>query len=241
VAFGGMISGQLAGLAEPFTKADLSRLPSLQPVTPLVAMIYGLPIVDALFGALGGLLGVTIWKPLPKLNLPASIPVEQKPALGTQINLPPMGDKKVLIPWAGPIAWIRVLIGMVAAVAGAIWTKPLLGFLMEFGSIDKGKIERLQESVAHGELIALSVLIGGCIAGSTTPNGVKQGVLVGIGAGLGLVGYFMASGEGADVEKLLGPLLMAAFLGPLGGWFGSELMPPATRSARGSRRKKGWF
>jgi hypothetical protein len=241
VAFGGMCTGQMAGLAEPFARADLSKLPDLQPMTPIAAMVYGLPIIDALFGVLGGLLGVMIWKPLPKLNLPASIPVEQKPVLGTQINLPPIGDKKALIPWAGPIAWIRVLIGMVVAVAGAVWTKHLLGFLMEFGGLDKGDIAKVQENVAHGELIALSVLFGGCIAGSTTPNGVKQGVLVGIGAGIGLVGYFVASGEGAQLEKLLGPLLMSAFLGPLGGWFGSELMPPATRSPRASRKKRGWL
>jgi hypothetical protein len=241
VAFGGMITGQFAGLAETFAKGDWSQLPPLQPVTPLVAMIYGPPIVDVLFGALGGLLGVMIWKPLPKLSLPASISAEQKPVLGTQINLPPIGDKKSLIPWAGPIAWIRVLIGMVVAVGGAIFTKPLLRLIMEFGNLDPGDVQKVQENVAQGELIALAVLVGGCIAGATTPNGVKQGVLVGIGAGIGLVGYFIASGEGADVEKLLGPLLMAAFLGPLGGWFGSELMPPATRSARSSRKKRGWF
>src|SRR5207245_3173458 len=101
---------------------------------------------------------------------------------------------------------------MVVAVGGAIFTKPLLRIIMEFGDLDPGQIQKVQENVAHGELIALSVLFGGCIAGATTPNGVKQGVLVGIGAGIGLVGYFIASGEGADVEKLLGPLLMAVFL-----------------------------
>jgi hypothetical protein len=240
LAWGAVLTGMLATMIEPFSKEPLTPLPSLQPITPQVLMAYGLPIAHILFGALGGLIGISIWKPLPKLDLPTSVPTDQKPVLGTKISLPPQGDKKVLFPWAGPIAWIRVLIGMgVAVVGGAIGTKPVLKFLVELGGLDPADIIKVQENVAHGELVALSVLIGGTIAGATTSNGLKQGVLVGFGAGIGMSLYFMTTGEGAGVEKMLGPLLSSIFLGPLGGWFGSELMPPAPKGRIAKR--KGWF
>jgi len=240
LVFGGIVSGALATVVTPFSKDALVPPPAIKPVTPQVMIVYGSILADIVFGALGGLLGVMIWKPLPKLDLPSSVPSEQKPVLGTKLSLPPPGDKKALFPWAGPIAWIRVLVGMFVAVGGAIWTKPLLIFLIQFGGLDTAEVLKVQENVAQGELLALSVLIGGTIAGATTSNGLKQGVLVGFGAGIGMVGYFMSKGEGAGVDKLLGPLLTSIFLGPLGGWFGSELMPP---SAKGFRRtkKRGWF
>jgi hypothetical protein len=241
LVLGGIISGMMASLIAPFTKDHpVQGLPPITPVTPEVIMTYGSFLTDIIFGALGGMLGVMIWKPLPKLDLPTSVPSDQKPILGTKLALPPQGDKKALFPWAGPIAWIRVLIGMgVAAVGGAIGTKPVMNFLLDFSGLDRAEIVKVQENVAQGELLALSVLIGGTIAGATTSNGLKQGVLVGIGAGIGMVGYFMSQG-GAGAEKLLGPLMLCVFLGPLGGWFGSELMPPAAKEFR-RRKKKGWF
>jgi hypothetical protein len=240
LAWGAVLTGMLATMIEPFSKEPLTPLPPLQPITPQALMAYGLPIAHILFGALGGVIGIMVWKPLPKLDLPTSVPSDQKPVLGTKISLPPQGDKKVLFPWAGPIAWIRVLVGMaVAVVGGAIGTKPVLKFLVELGGLDPADIIKVQENVAHGELVALSVLIGGTIAGATTSNGLKQGVLVGFGAGIGMSLYFMTTGEGAGVEKMLGPLLSSIFLGPLGGWFGSELMPPAPKGRIAKR--KGWF
>jgi hypothetical protein len=240
LAWGALLTGMLGAMIQPFSNEPLTSLPPLQPITPQVLIAYGLPIAHILFGTLGGLIGITVWKPLPKLDLPASVPADQKPALGTKISLPPQGDKKVLFPWAGPIAWIRVLVGMgVAVVGGAIGTKPVLKFLVELGGLDPADILKVQENVAHGELVALSVLIGGTIAGATTSNGLKQGVLVGFGAGIGMSLFFMTTQEGAGVEKLLGPLLSSIFLGPLGGWFGSELMPPAPKGRIAKR--KGWF
>jgi hypothetical protein len=240
LVFGGIISGALTTVVTPFAKDSLVPPPPIRPVTPQVMIVYGSILADIIFGALGGLLGVLIWKPIPKLDLPASVPTEQKPVLGTKLSLPPPGDKKALFPWAGPIAWIRVLVGMFVAVGGAIWTKPLLIFLIEFGGLDPAEVIKVQQNVAQGELLALSVLIGGTIAGATTSNGLKQGVLVGFGAGIGMVGYFISKGENAGVEKLLGPLLTSIFLGPLGGWFGSELMPPSAKIFR-RRKKRGWF
>jgi len=239
LAWGALLTGMLATMIEPFSKESLTSLPPLQ-LTPQALIAYGLPIAHILFGALGGLIGIMVWKPLPKLDLPTSVPSDQKPVLGTKISLPPQGDKKVLFPWAGPIAWIRVLIGMaVAVVGGAIGTKPVLKFLVELGGLDPADILKVQENVAHGELVALSVLIGGTVAGATTSNGLKQGVFVGFGAGIGMSLFFMTTGEGAGVEKMLGPLLSSIFLGPLGGWFGSELMPPAPKGRIAKR--KGWF
>jgi hypothetical protein len=240
LAFGALLSGALGGVVVAFSKEPIPPLPPMQPMTPLALMAYGLPVAHVLFGALGGLVGMMIWKPSPKLALPSAVASGPKPILGTQISLPPQGDKKAIFPWAGPIAWIRVLIGMLVAVGGAVYAKPVLKFFMELGGLDPAEIIKVQENVAQGELLALSVLIGGTIAGATTGNGLKQGVLVGFGAGIGLVGYFMTTGEGAQADKLLGPLLSSVFLGPLGGWFGSELMPPAPKG-RVRTKRKGWF
>ena len=239
LVFGGIMTQALTTVIAPFTKDPLVPLPPIG-LAPPAMMVYGTLVGDILFGTLGGLLGIMIWKPLPKLDLPASVPTDQKPVLGTKLSLPPQGDKKVLFPWAGPIAWIRVIIGMFVAVGGAIWTKPLLIFLINFGGLDQADVVKVQENVAQGELLALSVLIGGTIAGATTSNGMKQGVLVGFGAAVGMVGYFMTTGQGAGAEKLLGPVLTCVFLGPTGGWFGSNLMPPAAKAFR-RRKKSGWF
>ncbi len=237
---GGIMTHLLNFLITPFTKDPLDSLPPIRPINPQVIMVFGPLLADFLFGTLGGLLGIMIWKPLPKLDLPSSVPSDQKPVLGTKLSLPPQGDKKVLFPWAGPIAWIRVLVGMLAAVGGAIWTAPLLRFLMEFGGLETAEIAKVQTDVAKAEFLALSVLIGGTIAGATTANGLKQGVLVGIGAGIGMVGYLISSRQGSGPGELLGPVLLCVFLGPTGGWFGSNLMPPAANVFR-RRKKKGWF
>jgi hypothetical protein len=241
LVFGGIVTGMLATLIVPFTKDHpLGGIPRIPPVTPEALMVYGPFVANIVFGALGGLLGMIIWKPLPKLDLPTSVTVEQKPILGTRLALPPQGDKKTLFPWAGPIAWIRVLFGMITAVGGTIWTAPLLNFLLNFGGLDVAETSKVQFSVGQAELLALSVLIGGTIAGATTGNGLKQGVLVGLGAAIGMVGYLMSSGQGGGPEKLLGPVLLCVFLGPLGGWFGSELMPPASKRLR-QNKKKSWL
>lgn len=240
LVFGGIISGVLASTVTPFSKEPLAPPPAIQPITPQVMMVYGSVLANILFGALGGLLGIMIWKPLPKLDLPASVPTDQKPVLGTKLSLPPQGDKKTLFPWAGPIAWIRVLVGMVVAVGGAIWTAPLFNFLINFGGLEVAETSKQQFSVGQAELLALSVLIGGTIAGATTGNGLKQGVLVGLGAAIGMVGYLISSGQVGGPEKLLGPVLLCVFLGPIGGWFGSNLMPPSDKRFR-RMKKKAWF
>lgn len=240
LVFGGILSGVLASSLTPFSKEPLVPPPPIQPVTPQVMMVYGSVLANILFGTLGGLVGIIIWKPLPKLDLPASVPTEQKSILGTKLALPPQGDRKVLFPWAGPIAWIRVLVGMVVAVGGAICTAPAFNFLMNFGGLDLAETSKQQSSVGQAELLALSVLIGGTVAGATTVNGLKQGVFVGLGAAIGMVGYLISTGQGGTPEKLLGPVLLCVFLGPIGGWFGSNLMPPALKGFRRTK-KKPWF
>jgi hypothetical protein len=240
LVFGGIISGVLTSTVTPFSKEPLVPPPPIQPITPQVMMVYGPVLVNLLFGALGGLLGIMIWKPLPKLDLPASVPSEQKSVLGTKLTLPPQGDRKVLFPWAGPIAWVRVLIGTLVAVGGAIWTTPLFNFLMKFGGLDVAETSKQQFSVGQAELLALSVLIGGTIAGATTVNGLKQGVIVGLASAIGMVAYLISTKQGGEFKDLLGPVLLCAFLGPIGGWFGSNLMPPAAKVFR-RRKKKAWF
>src|SRR5205823_6408872 len=74
LVFGGIISGVLAAVVTPFSKDALVPPPAIKPVTPQVMIVYGSMLADIVFGALGGLLGVMIWKPLPKLDLPSSVP-----------------------------------------------------------------------------------------------------------------------------------------------------------------------
>ena len=76
------------------------------------------------------------------------------------------------------------------------------------------------------------MLVGGALAGATTRNGIKHGLLVGVGGTVLLIGNFIAN-RAAVLEQTL--LLVACVLSltVAGGWFGGHLFPPI-----GAKRRK---
>jgi hypothetical protein len=78
------------------------------------------------------------------------------------------------------------------------------------------------------------MLIGGALAGATTTNGSKQGLCVGVGTGTVLLGIRLASITHSP-QVLVLTIFSTLSLGFVGGWFGSQLLPPVYGRPRRKR------
>jgi hypothetical protein len=196
--------------------------------------LYGLPVLYAVCGALGGFIGGVVWKPLAELDSPSG-PTEASLRSGSRRTALQRAPAWLSgFSWTGPVAWGRVIAGTTVAVAGAVWTNAILNFVI---LATQGKLSILtawEDQVSYGEVFSLSILIGGCVAGTNTFNGLRQGVLVGIGGAL-VLGMLFLSGSLAQSVPAVYPVLSTLFLGPIGGWFGSELLPPVYVAPRRRR------
>jgi hypothetical protein len=179
--------------------------------------LYTVPILHMAFGAAGGLIGSLIWKPLPTVSL-------SKPA----------ADKKPRIPFAvpsgisfleGPVAWLRVLVGIGLVVAGVMWASVILKFVLDNSPTRLTISSQLQYELITWEIAALTTFLGSAIAGATRANGLKQGLCVGLGAAVLLAGFHLAKST-PDVDRALFVAACAVFLSAGGGWFGGQLFPP---------------
>jgi hypothetical protein len=182
--------------------------------------LFGEPMLQAAFGAVGGLAGSLIWKPLPPLTLPSQlrkvqplVPIKRRPS-----------------SFAGPLAWGRILTGVTLAVGGAVWTDVIREFVLD-ASEGKLKVDtQLQAELVTWEISALAFLAGGALAGASTANGMKQGLAAGVGSGSILVGIRLAN---HFTPQLLGLTVLSALaLCLVGGWFGGELLPPVLAGPR---------
>ena len=188
-------------------------------MTPVA--LYGQPILQTAFGALGGLVGSLIWRPLPRLSLAGDsrsariiIPADKKPSLLT-----------------GPISWWRILAGIAVSAGGSLWANVILELVLE-GSEGKLSIDsHVQAQLVTWEIIALAMLGGGALAGASTANGVTQGLLVGLCVAAISWGTRL-NGANFHVESVILASFAAVALGLAGGWFGGQLFPPVLRAAR---------
>jgi hypothetical protein len=186
--------------------------------------LFGEPVLQVAFGALGGLVGSLIWRPLPLDLLPyqprkllPSLPVQRGPSA-----------------FSGPVAWARVLTGITVAVGGVFWVDVIRDSVLE-GFEGKLRIDtHLQAELVTWEISALAMIAGGALAGATTRNGSKQGLCVGIGTSTVLAGIRLATITHAP-ELLILMLVSALSLSFVGGWFGGHLLPPVYRTARRKR------
>src|SRR5262245_34491925 len=98
-----------------------------QPLDPL--SVFAEPILQATFGAIGGLVGSSIWKPVAAepLLIPRPQPV-----------LPVLPLRRPRDSFAGPIAWGRVLTGSAMCVGGVVWSDIIREFVLEASS---GKLQ----------------------------------------------------------------------------------------------------
>jgi hypothetical protein len=111
---------------------------------------------------------------------------------------------------------------------GALNAPAIVDWIMRLSDRKLQVITQLENQVAYGEVFGLSILFGGCLAGATRPNGLKQGVCVAILVSVVLIGTLIRQ-AGEDPGAVLFPILSALLLAPVGGWFGSELLPPVAK------------
>jgi hypothetical protein len=204
----GPFLGGLVGLASGFLFLVAQLWGERRP--PDVA-VYGQPLLALIFGALGGLIGSSVWKPLPALRTPAG-PARPRPA-------------PVARPSRDQIAWVRVLLGVGFVAAGVFWPTWLLNWVV---GVSQGILRlesQLQAQLVAWEIAGLLTLLGGAIAGATTRAGIKHGFLVGLGGTVLLIGNQLAN-RAAVLEQTV--LLVACILSltVVGGWFGAHLFPP---------------
>jgi hypothetical protein len=230
----GMLNGTVTVLVPGFARELLTPGTTVRNLT-----LYGLPVLHAVFGALGGQAGSAIWCPLPSSSRTWSTPAGSSALPLIRAPLGPSGEdyRDLLAFWSGPVAWARVVVGTLVAVGGAVWTRSIIDLIV-LASQGRLSIATMWENqVACGEVFTLSILIGGCIAGANTLNGVRQGFWVGIAAAALLTCLFLSGAlhpvGGAPA------VLSTLFFGPIGGWFGSELLPPVYHAPR--RRGAAWF
>jgi hypothetical protein len=226
----GLFHGLFASMARSFDTELLTPGTAIRNVT-----LYALPVLHLAFGGLGGWIGGIIWKPMPSFAFPAG--ASGGPLSGLQARIIRRAETKPIHSyWDGPIAWLRVILGTAIAVTGAIYARSIIDFLL---LLSEGKLKimtLLEDQVTFAEIFSLAILLGGCVAGANTRNGLKQGMCVGLGAAMILDALFLTGMLNPSGPRLF-PVLSTLFLGPVGGWFASELLPPIYRV----RRRRGWI
>jgi hypothetical protein len=178
--------------------------------------LYGQPILALLFGTLGGLLGSTIWKPLPTLSMPKSKSDKSKSRPVSRTSPSAM---------SGPIAWGRVAVGIGLAAAAVLFPQLILTWIMDASQGRLRARSELQAQLITWEIGGLITLLAGAIAGATTSNGFKQGLCVGVGVAVVLIGYHFG-GQAVALERLVFMVASVLCLTLVGGWFGGQLFPP---------------
>jgi hypothetical protein len=226
-----VISGIFCGVLGNFAASFGTQL--FTPGAPIRNIVmYALPILHVLFGALGGLIGSAFWRPLPEVgefSAAGLAPGGRAPS--RIVRRPP--ERPRTFSWKGPIRWSRVLIGTIIAVVGAVYTRNAIDWIIKIseGSINVYTIR--EDQVSFAEFFSLAIMLGGSIAGATTRNGLKQGACVGLASAIVLAGLLRA---GYFAGPPLYPIISTLFLGPVGGWFASELLPPVVAPQYRRRR-----
>jgi len=154
---GGWLLGACVGAFHGASALILSPVPgqSISSVTQ-----YGLPLLQTLFGALGGLVGSSIWKPVQALTF---LRVDKKPGIASPRRVP---------LFTGPIAWVRVTIGTGIAIAGSLYAARLFDLVLMAGEFRSSHL--MQDQIVTWEIKAFAILFGAAIAGASTFNGLKQ-------------------------------------------------------------------
>jgi hypothetical protein len=233
----------------------LQRLDTYQSLT--AEALYGQTILQFVCGGIGGLLGSIIWKPVVQIIGPAP----SSPQIGMNLTRL-HGTRRWFRPFRGPIAWLRVGIGTTVAVFGCLYASYILRTILDnlnrTGAAQQPTV--LHHLFVTWELSILFVIIGTAWAGSNTKNGPKQGLIVGFLATvlltalqvLGriddvtvtpaiLMKYFfrfkldMSGFPWMNDEQwnlLLMTLITVLPISLVGGWFGSQLLPPLIRPPR---------
>lgn len=233
-ALAGLAVGFLAGLTALATSWIVdypgSGLPTSKlALRSLTGILFGLLLIS---GTVGAGVGASVWRWSPGFRTGSLIAASTgKIAFGGGFD-PSL--------WSGPVRWVRVLAGVCLAVgAGVVGSGAVLKFLLAASDGTLHIETAFQQRVATVELFALAMIFGAALAGATSRSGLKQGFAVGVGAAAAIVGL-AGTGSFPHVGSLEPFAFAAVFLGPLGGWFGAELLP-AVPPGRVQRRTAAWW
>jgi hypothetical protein len=204
----GVWNGVLSVLLDPLLHPNF--VPMLTPLT-----LIGVPLVHIAFGAMGGWIGYSIWKPVRPTLAPKGTGLVRKRGVARQRA--PL--------FAGRVAWFRVALGAAFAAAGYMAAAMIFNFIIDFSSGKLASDGFWQDRVVTWEIQALAVLVGGGLAGYNTANGLKQGMYVGLAASMLLMGVLIGLSRMTPEQTML--TVAGCFsLCLVGGWFGSQLFPP---------------
>lgn len=216
----GLLYGTLVGLLSGVAFLVMHRQPGeRQPDFVLFAQ-FAQPVLHLILGMLGGLLGTVIWKPSPTVPL----------ATGAQAAAQPQSSLTERL-FTGPIHPGRVFTGVFVVVAGVVWSNAILEYALRASNGNLAISSQLQARLIGWEIAGLTTLLGAGLAGATTLNGLKQGLCVGIGAAVVIVGIQVGNSKLVLESMIL--LLAAVFtLSLAGGWFGGQLFPALIAAGR---------
>jgi hypothetical protein len=214
----GLFLGGLLGLAHTAVAMVLQQI-RREPMTEV--SLYAQPLLHLTFGALGGFVGSLIWRPLPTVTVPLAPPKLSRRHSASGLRM-----------LAGPVAWWRVAVGIGVVIAGVLWPKYILDFVVNASQGNLTLTSQLQAQLITWEIIGVLTLIGAGIAGATTRNGLKQGLCVGIGASIVVIGIQMGS-RAASLEQAILLVIVLLVLTAAGAWFGGQLFPPIQHMRRG--------
>jgi hypothetical protein len=184
-----------------------------------VVGLYAQPLLQAAVGAVGGCVGSLIWKPIPSAVPSALIPIRKKP---------PRRKSPLL---AGPVSWVRVLVGVAVAVAGTLSATLIFQKVMDLSAGRLATTDILQDRIITWEIKALALLVGGVLAGASTANGLKQGLIVATLAAAVLIGLQMQRTD-RWLDVAVYTTISTIGLCAAGGWFGGQLFPPIVKLDR---------
>ncbi len=212
----GLFLGTMVGAWNGILAVLLRQNPA-QELTPVV--LYGQPLLHAAFGSLGGWMGAQIWQPIrPTTDI----------LLSNRKQKPPRPREPL---FAGKVAWFRVLAGGSLVILGTLYATMLLRRVMEMSGGVLATSFQEQDRIITWEIKALAAIVGGALAGATTTNGFKQGVFVGLGASVILIGLQAPADD--TWFKAAGLIAISTMsLCTAGGWFGGQLFPRIVKRGR---------
>jgi hypothetical protein len=129
------------------------------------------------------------------------------------------------------VSWFRVVLGTAFAVAGTLSATLLFRKVMDVSAGRLGTTSALQDQIITWEIKALALLVGGVLAGATSANGFKQGLLVALTACVVLVGL-QAPRTDNWLDIAFFTFISTFTLCAAGGWFGGRLFPPIMKTDR---------
>jgi hypothetical protein len=210
------------GLANGILTLILQRPDQAQP-GPLQYFIYALPLLHMVLGALGGLIGVLIWRPMPEMPLLEVTPAPNAIPMDTSLF-----SSQLL---AGPLHPWRITAGLAVVVFGVGWSNAILQSVVDMTNGRLSVTSHLQAQLVSWEIAALAALLGAGFAGANTSNGLKQGLCVGVSASF-IIATIQLAGPKLVVEQLVLTACSTVLLSVAGGWFGGQLFPPILQRRR---------